>query len=132
MSSPPDEDPRSLPVREGNTALLYRPVGAAEMKLIEDSAHRRFPPRLPEQPIFYPVCNERYAREIAERWNVRESGGGRVTRFRVRLDYLDKQTVHVVGAPHHAEYWIPAAELDAFNNAIVGLIDVVAEYPATP
>lgn len=26
------------------------------------------------QPFFYPVANERYAREIAEKWNVPENG----------------------------------------------------------
>ena len=49
--------------------ILYRPVGTAELELITESGFTRFPPRLPEQPIFYPVLNERYAREIAERWN---------------------------------------------------------------
>lgn len=35
--------------------ILWRPVGLAEMGLVFDSGMRRFPPRLPEQPIFYPV-----------------------------------------------------------------------------
>ena len=45
---------------------LYRPVGLNELDLIAQSGYRRFPPRLPEQPIFYPVCNEGYAVESAE------------------------------------------------------------------
>ncbi len=110
------------------TITLWRPVGPNEMKLIEDSGMRRFPPRLPEQPIFYPVCNERYAREIAERWNVRASGAGYVTRFEVRADFLSRFETHVVGRRHHEEYWIPAEEMDAFNDAIVGVIDVVGEF----
>ena len=28
----------------------------------------------------------------------------------------------------HSEYWIPAEELKAFNDAIIGEIAVVAEY----
>ncbi|MBC8141560.1 MAG: ADP-ribosylation/crystallin J1, partial [Armatimonadetes bacterium] len=38
-----------------NTITLYRPVGQRELDLIAASGYRAFPPRLPEQPIFYPV-----------------------------------------------------------------------------
>lgn len=48
---------------------------------IEASGWREFPPRLPEQPIFYPVLNEEYAVQIAHDWNVPASGAGFVTRF---------------------------------------------------
>ena len=51
--------------------ILYRPVGTKELKLIQESDNREFPPRLPEQPIFYPVLNEKYASEIASGWNVK-------------------------------------------------------------
>ena len=53
------------------TILLYRPTGPEELALVAASGYKRWPPRLPEQPIFYPVTNERYAREISSRWNVR-------------------------------------------------------------
>ena len=33
--------------------ILYRPVGTKELALIEESGYTRYPPRLPEQPIFY-------------------------------------------------------------------------------
>ena len=56
------------------TLTLYRPVGPEELQLIEQSGWTKFPPRLPEQPIFYPVMNEAYAVQIARDWNVRESG----------------------------------------------------------
>lgn len=115
-----------------HTTTLFRPVGPAELALIAASEHRRFPPRLPEQPIFYPVCNEPYAVEIAERWNAKHDGGGFVTRFAVRTEHLAGYDKHVVGASHHEEYWIPAEELDAFNAAIVGTIEVVRSFPATP
>lgn len=112
------------------TMTLWRPVGPKELELIAASGDRRFPPRLPEQPIFYPVCNERYAIEIAERWNAASDGGGFVTRFEVRAEYLSHHETHVVGARHHEEYWIPAEDLDAFNDAIVGPIEVVHTFPA--
>lgn len=110
------------------TTTLYRPVGKDELALIAASGHRRFPPRLPEQPIFYPVCNEEYAVQIASRWNTANGRVGYVTKFEVRSDLLSKYDIHIVGSRIHAEYWIPAEELEAFNDAIVGTIDVIGEY----
>jgi hypothetical protein len=52
---------------------LYRPVGLLELALIDDNDLRAFPPRLPEQPIFYPVLHVDYARQIAAQWNTRQS-----------------------------------------------------------
>lgn len=53
--------------------ILYRPVGQAEYDLIAATDFSAYPPRLPEQPIFYPVLNERYAREICDKWNRRRA-----------------------------------------------------------
>lgn len=36
------------------TRTLYRPMGRAEYELVAASDFRRWPRRLPEQPIFYP------------------------------------------------------------------------------
>jgi len=91
---------------------------------------RAFPPRLPEQPIFYPVTTEEYAIKIARDWNVPASGSGFVTRFAVRKDFLDRYKVQDAGGHAHQEYWIPAEEIDAFNAAIVGQIEVVRKYPS--
>lgn len=110
------------------TVTKYRPVGPEELRLIEESGFRRFPPRLPEQPIFYPVCNERYAREIAEKWNVKESGSGYVTKFAVEASVVARYDRQVVGARHHEELWVPAEELDAFNDAIIGTIEVIQAF----
>jgi hypothetical protein len=51
---------------------LYRPGGPQELELIKQSDWSAFPPRLPEQPIFYPVLTEECARQIARDWK-RES-----------------------------------------------------------
>jgi hypothetical protein len=110
------------------TVTLYRPVGQTELDLIAATGYRRFPPRQPDQPIFYPVCNEHYAVEIAERWNARDHAVGYVTRFAVLASYLGRFEPHIVGARHHEEYWIPAEELDAFNDAIVGPIELVHTF----
>ncbi len=106
--------------------ILFRPVGAAEYALIVKSGFTCFPPRLPEQPIFYPVLNEEYACEIAERWNTRDQGSGHVgyvTRFVVDDDYVAAFPVQTVGRQYHRELWISAEELDTFNRHIIGKIE---------
>lgn len=113
---------------ENNTITLWRPVGPQELDLIRAAGMKGFPPRLPEQPIFYPVTTENYAIKIARDWNARASGAGFVTRFAVRRDYLARYTVQDAGGQAHREYWIPAEDLDAFNAAIVGLIEVTHEF----
>jgi hypothetical protein len=113
---------------DGDCVVMYRPTGPNELALVEASGFSRWPPRLPEQPIFYPVTNERYAMEIATRWNVKDSGVGYVTRFRVRRNIADRYDVQKVGGAHHTEWWVPAEELEAFNDGIVGPIEIIAEY----
>jgi hypothetical protein len=55
---------------------LFRPVGLHEFALIWDSGMREFPPRLPHQPIFYPVVHVEYATQIAQHWNTRDASPG--------------------------------------------------------
>lgn len=107
---------------------LFRPVGPKELALIVQAGFRAFPPRLPEQPIFYPVLSEDYARQIARDWNVPASGSGYVTRFHLRKQFAKRFNIQTVGAAIHQELWIPARALDELNRNIVGLIEVIAEY----
>src|SRR2546426_12399660 len=104
--------------------ILCRPVGPKELDLIAASGYREFPPRLPGQPIFYPVLNEEYARQIAKEWNVPASGAGYVTRFAVRKEFIDRYPVRTVGASVHQELWIPAEALAELSRNIVGPIEV--------
>lgn len=112
------------------TITLYRPTGKNELALIEAFEWTAFPPRLPEQPIFYPVCNEEYATKIARDCNAKYNKDklGYVTKFEVRKDFLDNYEVQVVGGEICEEYWIPAEDLEEFNANIVGKIEVVAEF----
>jgi hypothetical protein len=119
---------RVLELLDIDVATLWRPVGPRELELIAASGMREFPPRLPEQPIFYPVLAEAYAIEIARDWNA-PRGGGFVTRFQVRRDFIARYPIQVAGGRAHSEYWIPAEDLSAFNAAIVGRIEIVAEFP---
>jgi hypothetical protein len=110
------------------TITLYRPVGPEEISLIRQSGFKRFPPRLPGQPIFYPVLNKEYATQIARDWNAKNSGSGYVARFQVNASFLSTYDVRTVGSGIHKEYWIPAEHLSQFNENIVGDIEVIAEY----
>ena len=106
---------------------LYRPVGANELELIIDSGMKRYPPRLYWQPIFYPVLNFEYAAEIAERWNMRDEdsdGVGFVTAFEIPEHYFKQFQIQTVGLIHYQELWVPATQLDEFNDAIVNGIRV--------
>jgi hypothetical protein len=111
-----------------DVVVMYRPTNEAELALVKARAYKQWPPRLPEQPIFYPVTNEQYAIEIAERWNVRDFGKGYVTRFAVKKSFMDNYQIQQVGDRYHTEWWIPAEDLVALNAHIVGEIEVVREF----
>jgi hypothetical protein len=109
--------------------ILYRPVGQREYEPIEATSFRRFPARLPEQPFFYPAIHEAYATQIAPDWNTKDEASGwtgYVLRFRVRSDFLGNYPPRMVGSALHQEYWIPASELDDFNDQIEGVIEAIA------
>ncbi|MGK6343360.1 ADP-ribosylation/crystallin J1 [Chryseobacterium sp. DT-3] len=113
------------------TISLYRPVGEKEMILIVESGYKKFPPRLEWQPIFYPVLDESYASEIAEKWNTRDEAGnylGFVTKFEVPEEIMNQYPAQNVGARNHNELWVPAEELESFNNAIFGDIKVIKVF----
>ena len=112
------------------TTVLFRPVGEKELELIRDSGFTAFPPRLPAQPIFYPVLTEEYATQISRDWNAKYNLDkvGYVTRFRVKNEYLKKHEIHTVGGAAHQEYWIPAEAVPEFNQNIVGEIEILSEY----
>jgi hypothetical protein len=125
----PNEATSFPPVEQSKDVVtLWRPIGPLELKLIQKADMRAFPPRLPNQPIFYPVLSEDYAVKIARDWNVPASGSGFVTRFKVQRSFLDNYSVQQAGGSSHLEYWIPAEDLVAFNQAIVGAIEIVAEF----
>jgi hypothetical protein len=111
-----------------DTVTLYRPVGPEELELIRQSGFAAFPPRLPDQPIFYPVLTEAYAVKIARDWNVPTSGAGYVTRFDVLSSFLNTFELQNAGGVAHQEYWIPSESLQEFNAAIIGKIEVIAEF----
>jgi len=112
--------------------MLWRPTGPEELALVEASGWQEWPPRLPGQPIFYPVLSEEYAVMIARDWNVKASGSGFVSRFAVRTAFLARYPVQKVGSAIHQELWIPAEDLAEMNRNIVGKIEIVAEFKNQP
>jgi len=110
------------------TTSLYRPVNQAELDLIIELEYTAFPPRLPQQPIFYPVMNEEYAIQISRDWNVPAYGVGYVVKFEVDSVYLSKFNIENVGGGIHNELWVPAEELAEFNKHIIGLIEVTKVF----
>lgn len=114
-----------------NTIKLYRPVGKKELELIAQSDFKAYPPRLPWQPIFYPVMNFEYAAQIAKDWNTPDEFSGYcgfVTAFDVDATYISQFAVQNVGSFEHNELWIPSEELTTFNGHIVGEIEVLAAF----
>jgi hypothetical protein len=109
--------------------LLFRPLGLEELRLIYEANMRAFPPRLPDQPIFYPVTNEGYAVQIARDWNT-ENGtkAGFVTKFSVDDNHASRFERRVVGAKEHEELWVPAEGLAEFNSHIEGRIEVTRAF----
>jgi hypothetical protein len=47
---------------DSKTMTLWRPCGPAELELVRESGWTAWPPRLPDQPIFYPFLNEETTR----------------------------------------------------------------------
>ncbi|WP_310376385.1 ADP-ribosylation/crystallin J1 [Catenuloplanes atrovinosus] len=110
------------------TTTLWRPVGPAELALIAESGYAAFPPRLPDQPIFYPVLTEDYAARIAAEWNVEASGSGHVTRFRVGTGFARRYPSRQAGGRDIAELWIPAEDVVELNAHLAGPIEVVSSF----
>ncbi len=112
--------------------LLYRPIGYRELELIAESNYTSFPPRLPSQPIFYPVLNLEYAIQIARDWNTTDPNSefaGFVTKFAVDETYISQYEIQIVGSSRvHQELWVPAENLDEFNRHLIGKIELIDAY----
>ncbi|GHC57819.1 ADP-ribosylation/crystallin J1 [Neogemmobacter tilapiae] len=111
--------------------ILYRPTGQKELDLVSASGFKRWPPRLIDQPIFYPVTTFSYAEKIARDWNSilpAPNNFGYVLRFEINRETADRYSVQQAGGRDHEELWVPADELERFNDGILGVMEVVAIY----
>ncbi len=110
---------------------LWRPVGRRELAKMEAMDMKGFPPRLLEQPIFYPVLSFDYAEKIARDWNSTRSEQdyvGFVTEFELDDAFAESFEANEAGGSAHRELWVPAEELEALNRNLLGPIAVVAAY----
>jgi hypothetical protein len=105
-------------------------VGDAELSLIAGADWSAFPPRLPEQPIFYPVMKEGYAEQIARDWNSLHEPAkvGHVLAFDLPSNVMDRWPVQSAGGREHQELWVPADDLNDFNDLIVGPIRLISTW----
>lgn len=113
------------------TITLYRPTGLKELMLIAATDFKSFPPRLSWQPIFYPVLNQEYAEQIAFEWNTHDEASGYcgiVTQFKISESLFQKYEPQNVGGTNHDELWVPAEELETFNQHIHGKIEIVKTF----
>ena len=88
------------------TVTMYRPTGPEELELVKGSNYRRWPSRPPDQPIFYPVTNEQYAKDIAIKWSIPSRGVGYVTRSEVKKLFTARYIIEkcvVPTTPHGGE-----------------------------
>jgi len=106
--------------------ILYRPVNKLELDSIVESEWTKFPPRLPEQPIFYPVLSLEYAKKI-HKWNIDAYGNGYIVEFEIDNMFLVIHHIetHNVGGKDDNEFWIKSEDLNNFNNHIIGKIKLV-------
>ena len=110
--------------------ILYRPVGTKELNLIRESGYRAFPPKLPEQPVFYTILYLQHILLFVVIQSVKynDDHKGYVTKFEVDDSYGTQFEVHCVGDSYHEELWVPADELEEFNRHIIGEIKVIREF----
>lgn len=106
------------------TRTLWRPVWAKELEQIEACGMRAFPPT--EGSLF--LCSEVIAIKIARDWHGAPMHPGRVTKFEIRTDYLVRYDA-LAGAEPLKSYLIPPEDFPAFNESIIGVIEVVHQFP---
>jgi hypothetical protein len=49
-------------------------------------------------------------------------------KFEVDSEYVKKYAIKTVGNEVHSELWIPAEELDEFNQKIIGNIELIESF----
>ena len=48
--------------------------------------------------------------------------------FEIDDEYFHQFEIHVVGGAYHQELWVPAEELEIFNQHIIGIIQVIHTF----
>jgi hypothetical protein len=106
---------------------LWRPVGPTELELIAATGMGHFPSVARATDLLScphgSLCHEhRAGLKRATRWRIRHPV------LQVRAAFLARYEIKEAGGRDHREYWIPAEDLPACDEAIVGEIEVTAEF----
>jgi hypothetical protein len=112
----------------GPVAHLFRPVGFGELQLVRNSGWTRFPPRLPDEPIFYPIGDEDDAIQIARTWSLKTGVSCYVLRFAVDVTFLTRHPLQRARNAAQREYRILAGGLEELDDHILGAIELIASF----
>ena len=112
-------------MKDAAAVTLGRPAGPEDLVLVEASGWRRWPSRVFDQPISYPVLNDDHEIRVARDWSVKACDVGHVTRFQVRRQHLEKYDVEQVDGQPILAYWIPAERLEELDHNILGNTEVL-------
>lgn len=110
------------------TRVLWKAMGPGEAEMVEAGGMRAFPPRLPCQAVFYAAASRVAAERMAQDWHLPRNGVGYVARFEVLHSFLDAYCPMAAEASAGEEFRIPAEDMEEFNAAIAGPIEIVSSY----
>src|SRR5438093_11552808 len=97
--------------------ILWRTVGFHEMEKVFEAGMKGFPPRLPEQSIFYPVLVQEYADQTVATWNTKEEPFvGYVIEMEILDEYGARFTPQTVVSAIYGELWVPLEDLAVLNH----------------
>jgi hypothetical protein len=113
------------------TTILYRPAGQEELDLVKKSGFKAFPPAVEAQPVLNFLESEEYATFIARQVDANKSSSGYigyVLSVSVHTDFITQFAIRKEGSAIALEYEIPADRIIQFNENIVGMIELIAQY----
>lgn len=112
------------------TVPLYRPALPTELAGLRDHGFSKWPVLPREQPLFFPVGDERLADAAAKTWTEEHGTTTYVTRFRVRSRLVNGGKSDQVRSVGEDEWPVAVQDVNALNQNIVGKIEVVREFRA--
>ncbi|RYD52190.1 MAG: ADP-ribosylation/crystallin J1 [Sphingobacteriales bacterium] len=102
---------------------LYHTVSESGLQALQTLRWRGLPPCA--EAAFYPALTRQFALETTRLWKLPEWGTGYLTRFKISARYVRDFEVQSLSGEVYEELWVPTEELGAFNQHIVGKIEVL-------
>jgi len=107
---------------------LYKSLSPQQLVQVENSGWRRFAADGSKQRVFYPKVYLSYAEQIARQWDAVQFERGFVVSFKICAEVLHRYEIQTVAYEEHLEYRVPIAELEFFNQQIMGKIELVSSF----